>query len=86
MGWEFLLFLLCPLMMIFMMKGHSHGGHKKDNDNNSHRHHHSLDDQRNAPIEGEKLKSFKINQLEGEIEFLKKQNEMLRQKGNNKTI
>ncbi|MGG0717135.1 DUF2933 domain-containing protein [Robertmurraya massiliosenegalensis] len=28
---EWLLLLICPLMMIFMMKGHSHGGHKRHN-------------------------------------------------------
>lgn len=32
MGWEILLFLLCPLMMLFMMKG-MHGGHSHDKKN-----------------------------------------------------
>lgn len=29
---EWLLVLICPLMMLFMMKGHGHGGHKHGND------------------------------------------------------
>lgn len=32
---QYLLLLVCPLMMIFMMKGHSHGGgHKHHNSSN----------------------------------------------------
>ncbi|MBP3040739.1 DUF2933 domain-containing protein [Bacillaceae bacterium Marseille-Q3522] len=52
---SYLLVLLCPLMMIFMMKGHG-GGHKN--------HHNSHVDMKvsNLELENEKLRK-KINDL-----------------------
>ncbi|WP_138417775.1 DUF2933 domain-containing protein [Aquibacillus sediminis] len=86
MDWALLLVLLiCPLMMLFMHgghKGHKHGGRKKG----SHSHHghgeqsHKLNEHVGSSSGVERLDSYKVKQLEGEIEFLKEQNELLQKK------
>ena len=62
-----LLLLLCPLMMIFCMKGHL-GGHKHSHGNDSHQNHDShlsngvLSKVKNLELENEKLRK-EINEL-----------------------
>lgn len=79
-GWALLLILLiCPIMMLFM-----HGGHKKhnagDNTGKNHVHRHQ-----NHSSDVQSLDSYKVKQLEGEIEFLKTQNELLQKEVKNFT-
>ncbi|MEQ6390267.1 DUF2933 domain-containing protein [Bacillaceae bacterium S4-13-58] len=79
MDWGLLLILLlCPLMMIFMMRGHHSGGHQHDQkqNNGNHNHEHIVSNQE------ERMDSYKVKQLEGEIYLLKEQNETLRQEIN----
>ncbi|MDC3417015.1 DUF2933 domain-containing protein [Aquibacillus salsiterrae] len=79
-----LLFLLCPLMMLFMHgshkgKGHNHQGEsskKHDHDTN---HNHAIE-QDDTTSRVERMDSYKINQLEGQMELLKNQNELLQKK------
>ena len=89
MSWVFLLVLLiCPLMMLFMHgghKGHKHSGGKHDSRNHPHQHghgdhshHSSLQDNNSSSVE--RIDSYKVNQLEGEVELLKEQNELLQKK------
>lgn len=92
MSWVFLLLLLiCALMMLFMHgghRGHKHSGGKHGSHNHSqqhghgdHSHHSSLQDNNSSSVE--RMDSYKLNQLEGEIELLKEQNELLQKKVEN---
>lgn len=65
-----LLLLICPIMMMFMMKGHNHGGHKHDHSSTSN----------HSTTEVGRLDEYKVKRIEGELEFLKSQNEQLQQK------
>lgn len=66
----FLLLLLCPLMMIFCMRGHGHGdkGH-----NHSHESH---------SVDAHKMHSmdqYKMNELMGKVDLLTEQNSQLKE-------
>ena len=64
--------------MIFMHgghKGHNHGN--KTGQNNDHGHHDYLSENGKTSNEVRSLDNYKMKQLEGQIEFLKTQNELL---------
>lgn len=79
-----LLILMCPLMMMFMHRGHNHGPHKEGhshdhmNHNNEDQNHFTVSE--NSSNDVKSLTDYKIEQLEGEVEFLKNQNETLQRK------
>lgn len=77
-----LLLLICPIMMMFMMKGHNHGGDKHGKSVNSHQgHKHDHSNTSNqVTTEVGRLDEYKVKRIEGELEFLKSQNEQLQQK------
>lgn len=71
-------------MMMFMHRGHNHGPHKE---RQSHGHmNHNIEDHNHLTVPGKSssdvksLTDYKIEQLEGEVEFLKNQNETLQRK------
>lgn len=85
MDWALLLILLiCPLMMLFMHGGHNHGkhksGHKHDHMNHNHENHNHSTVQEKSSSDIENNTDYKVKQLEGEVEFLKNQNETLQRK------
>lgn len=68
----FLLLLLCPLMMIFCMRGHGHGD-KGHNHNHSHESH---------SVDAHKMHSmdqYKMNELMGKVDLLTEQNSQLKE-------
>jgi predicted RNase H-like nuclease (RuvC/YqgF family) len=74
-------------MMLFMHgghKGHDHGQNKGHDHAHNHSHNHSSE-HNNPSSEVKSLDNYKIKQLEGEIEFLKIQNEKLQKKVDNFT-
>lgn len=75
-----LLLLLCPISMMFMMKGHNHGGQHKHGNKEQHSHDHHTGGEIELPRENARLESYKVKQLEGELELLKNQNAMLQQR------
>lgn len=84
-----LLLLLCPLMMLFMHKGHNHGKHEAGHDHdllnrNNEDYNHSIV-QRTSSGELKNITDYKVKQLEGEIEYLKNQNKTLQGKLENLT-
>lgn len=66
---EWLLLLLCPLMMLFCMKGHGRGkGHNPSHESHS--------------VEAHKMHSmdqYKINEPIGNVDFLSEQNHQLKE-------
>lgn len=57
MEWLFyLMLLICPLMMIFMMKGHGHGGHGSHEHHDAHTSKNLAIKMSNLEIENEKLR------------------------------
>lgn len=63
-------------MMLFMHGGHK--GHNHGNKNHGHHDHHNHANPQGEKFSGvERLDSYKLKQLEGEIQFLKGQNELL---------
>ncbi|MEC1742795.1 DUF2933 domain-containing protein [Schinkia azotoformans] len=65
---EWLLLLLCPLMMIFCMRGHGGKGH-----NHSHESH---------SVDAHKMHSmdqYKMNELMGKVDLLTEQNHQLKE-------
>ncbi|WP_140392737.1 DUF2933 domain-containing protein [Virgibacillus dakarensis] len=68
--WGFILLLLiCPLMMLFMMKGLIHGGH------HNHGKHNDATEPLQPSDEVDRLDSYKVKQLQKGVELLKSQNE-----------
>lgn len=59
--------LICPIMMLFMHRGDK---------NHDQGHHNHLNEMQISD-------DYKVKQLEGEIEFLKRQNKLLQKKVNN---
>lgn len=71
---EWLLLLLCPLMMIFCMRGH---GGKHQNHNHSHSHSHG-----SHAVSQDNLSSmdqYKMNELLGKVDLLTEQNIQLKE-------
>ena len=79
MGWGLLLLLLiCPIMMMFMMKGHNYGSqHNHGKHDNNH-----TNEIVQLSNEVGRMDSYKVKQLEGELDLLKRQNESLQQELN----
>lgn len=69
---EWLLLLLCPLMMIFCMRGHGHGG-KHQNHNHSHGSHAVNQDNLSS------MDQYKMNELLGKVDLLTDQNMQLKE-------
>ncbi len=69
---EWLLLLLCPLMMIFCMRGHGHGG-KHQNHNHSHGSHAVNQDNLSS------MDHYKMNELLGKVDLLTEQNMQLKE-------
>jgi hypothetical protein len=75
--------------MLFMHGGHSghkhkggkHHQHSQRDGRGDHSHNSSLQDNNSSSVE--RMDSYKLNQLEGEIELLKEQNELLQKKVEN---
>lgn len=67
---EWLLLLLCPLMMIFCMRGH---GGKHQNHNHSHESHAVNQDDLSS------MDQFKMNELLGKVDLLTEQNIQLKE-------
>ncbi|WP_413785550.1 hypothetical protein [Cytobacillus sp. IB215665] len=78
-----LLLLLCPLSMVFMMKGHNHGKHQHGHRHGKHQFGHNATVQSDLSSEEEqssRLDSYKVKQLEGELTMLREQHELLKEK------
>ncbi|MGM7682978.1 DUF2933 domain-containing protein [Cytobacillus sp. Hm23] len=74
-----LILLICPLMMLFMHG--SHKDHKHGDKNHGHHKNHNHVNEHSDNFNGDnRLESYKVKQLEGEIQYLKDQNKLLQKK------
>lgn len=79
-SWGIIIFIVLHIfMMMFMMKGHNHGG--KSNHNHK-KHVHNQPTELNSRLnqDDNRSENYRIKQLEGELAFLKNQNELLQKK------